>query len=326
MKPKEYSLEKYKPVIQVPDFWPVTWKQMEEQFANVKKGMVTTIGNSYSGRPIRAVSYKNNNARLKVAIISGEHGHETTGPASIFNLIAFLEGGKTLHGKPLNNIYRDFEYHFIPVVNVDGRCRNLPTCVGITSSLCSLWAYGLYKNRVSVPSMKTVKTDELFLLGGKYNDQGVDITADGDKENLLSSEMKAVLAFMKENKADILIDIHCAQHTSFLTGCYETIPLKHRNKLMKLKQTVTGIGRENGYVVGDPGLDRPIGNSSGQRSYELLMLETGCWSMLFETPAGLIDTQPLYTHEELIDLGLFFIKQIIVTAEEMNLRNEAFDI
>ena len=67
-------------------------------------------------------------------------------------------------------------------------------------------------------------------------------------------------------------------------------------------------------------LSRPVLPSGRLASYEM-PAGLGGWALLLETPPGFIDCKPRYTHEELVDLTLFLIKDLCQTAVQYGLKN-----
>ena len=137
----------------IPDFWVGSVDEVYRYLdQNVHKGSVRQYGTTAGGRAMRVALYGTPRERKGTTTFSGSlgfgdvraylgpdhdkkvymamgsvHGGEIEGIVGLVNLIAVLETGKDLRGKPWPEITRAAErldrILLIPITNVDGRAR-----------------------------------------------------------------------------------------------------------------------------------------------------------------------------------------------------------
>ncbi|KAI9294974.1 hypothetical protein K502DRAFT_304349 [Neoconidiobolus thromboides FSU 785] len=81
---------------------------------------ISSIGNTYEGRPIKAITFRKPGASPSKSIIyhGGIHAREWISPATVITLISSFS--KYASDADISKLLDSFEYTFIPVVNVDG--------------------------------------------------------------------------------------------------------------------------------------------------------------------------------------------------------------
>ncbi|KAI9295203.1 carboxypeptidase A4 in complex with A cleaved hexapeptide, partial [Neoconidiobolus thromboides FSU 785] len=81
---------------------------------------VSSIGTTYEGRPIKAITFRKPNSSPKKSIVyhGGIHAREWISPATLVTLIDSFS--KYSSDAEISSLLDTFEYTFIPVVNVDG--------------------------------------------------------------------------------------------------------------------------------------------------------------------------------------------------------------
>ncbi len=230
---------------QIPAYW-ITALEDISRFLDktVRKGAVETIGVSAGGREIVAVCYGtprgangtttfsgsvgcNNvpayfgpNADSKVYMgVGGIHGSEYEGIVGLINLIAVLETGCDLKGRPWPQITTAIHgldrIVIIPVLNVDGRAR-IPVRMeihrGEDESVHSYLTNGAWADGSCIgwPACKQfIPLDHALTQfpGGYPNDAGVNIQHDDFMGNP-QPETRALFALTARERPDLMLNLH----------------------------------------------------------------------------------------------------------------------
>ena len=222
----------------LPAFWKSEFADVEEAMRHISKGMVSVCGHSAGGRNLSCVKYGKSNPRNPAAnyssalgagditayrsnkfpvlmIVSGIHGFEFEGIVSVLNLIHIFEHGVDLAGQPnefLAALPQSFQIILLPCINPDGRER-VPyrTAVGVTREEFRKYDQGLWKDGTLCgwPECKRhhpIK-EASSLLGGYFNDEGVNIVHD-NFFHPMAPETQCLLDAAERYAPDMIVQMH----------------------------------------------------------------------------------------------------------------------
>lgn len=230
---------------EIPDFWVTSVAEVAEFLTTrVRRGGVRVFGASAGGRPLRAVSYGEGRGGRQTTTFNGAlgyrdirawfgaehekkvyvglgavHGGEFEGIAGMVNLLAVLETGQDLRGKPWPQLTAAAErldrIVIIPILNVDGRDR-LPLRMikhrGTDKSIIECLNTGskLDGTMIGWPQCKEhipVDFDTVGFPGGYPNDAGVNLQHD-DVLGHPQPETRALLDLLAAERPDLVINMH----------------------------------------------------------------------------------------------------------------------
>lgn len=138
----------------------------------------------------------------------------------------------------------------------------------------------------------------MLILGGLYNDAGVDLIRHGDREDRASPEREAALEFVARVRPAVCLELHahCAP-PQFYCPLAPTPP-EIQARQIALKEAALAAGRAAGLEFAESG-----GEVRGL-SAALYYTVGGAVPLLFESPQGVLDGGPRYTHAQIIDCNL----------------------
>lgn len=210
----------------------------------VRRGKVETIGRTAGGRPIAAVTYGTPRGPRGTSTFSGSlgfydvraylgpghdrkvfmalgavHGGEFEGIVGLVNLIAVLETGKDLRGRPWPKLAaaagRVDRLVLLPVVNADGRARiplRMERFHGTDNTVheffnTGCWADGKLIGWPTVKEFIPLDFARTRFPGGYPNDAGVNIQHD-DFLGQRQPETQALLDLTARDRPDLIFNMH----------------------------------------------------------------------------------------------------------------------
>jgi hypothetical protein len=239
--PPDYFREEEKP----PDFWISTVDGVNAFLdRNVRRGVVSEIGRSAGGRPIRAVSYGTARQGKGTTTFSGAagahrfrayygpdfdkkvylvmaavHGGEFEGIVGLVNLLSVLETGKDLRQKAWPEVTAAAEHLdrliVIPIVNVDGRARvpvRMEAFRGTDGMIpeclnTGSWPDGKLIGWPAVKAHIPLDFSRTQFPGGYPNDHGVNLMHD-DFLGARQPETQALLDLTARERPDLILNLH----------------------------------------------------------------------------------------------------------------------
>jgi hypothetical protein len=295
------------PQIATPDFWPADEAAYRRLLEALCPGEFQAIGHSAGGREIWALRHAPKANRATLAVVGGMHGHEAQGPASCFNLLSVLKTGRDLKGQEWPGL-ADVNWAIIFCLNPDARARMPNSFVGLSVEDVRNYDSGLMADGHRKNFRGDVDPAETLILGGLYNDAGVDLIQHGELSDAVSPEREAALAFMAKVRPAVCLELHahCAPPVFY---CPLT-PVPHEVVVRQLQLTSAIIvsGREAGYEFSDN-----TGDVAGL-STALYHEVSGAVPLLLESPQGVLDAGPKWDHAKIVDVNLFVMQQLALLA------------
>lgn len=221
-----------------PFWWKSELSDIEEAKNWIKKGKVTTLGQSAGGREICLFEYGRRDAYARTAnyssalgcknlkaykdnqkphiFILGEvHGAEWDGIVSSLNLMRIFETGCDFMGNAYPNLATLPErahIAVIPAANPDGRARvKYRTVVGMDRISFrkedqGVWNDGTYCEWPDVKKIHPIR-QSVTKLGGYFNDDGVNLMHDSFT-NPMAEETKILMRTAEALAPDIILNMH----------------------------------------------------------------------------------------------------------------------
>lgn len=291
------------PHIQTPDFWPASETEYRRLLEGLCPGGYEVIGHSAGAREIFALHLVNADNAPTIGVVGGMHGHEPQGPAACFNLLSALTVGVDLKGHAWPAL-DTVNWAIVFCLNPDARARMPNAFVGLSVGDVRNYDSGLMADGTRRDFRGDVDPAETMILGGLYNDAGVDIIQHGDVADKASPEREAVLAFMARVRPTACLELHahCAPPQFYCP--LMPVPEKAAVEQLRLTETIIARGRESGYGFADN-----TGEVSGL-STALYHEVSGAIPLLFESPQGVLDAGPRWDHAKIVDVNLFVIWQL----------------
>ena len=348
--PADYLRE----VEKIPDFWVGSVSEVDLFLdTHIQKGSVENIGTTAGGRRIRAVgygqprnakgtttfsgslgfgnvrAYTGTDAGKRVYLgIAGVHGGEFEGIVGMVNLLAVLETGSDLRGKPWPGITAAARaldrIIIIPVVNADGRDRvplRMEWYRGSDETIPEYFNTGGWPDgrNIGWPDCKQfipLDFSSTQFPGGYPNDNGVNIQHD-DFFGHRQPETEALLELAARERPDLILNMH--------TGA--VFPLMHRpfcetaltpvfDELFRRVQT--GLTEWGLQASGEPRSEADPARVATPSPYNLdtaLNLHCGALSVVIESPSHAASTAKRdgksfrFTPEDLLDAQLICHQQ-----------------
>ena len=291
------------PEIVTPDFWPAREAQYRRLLEGLENGRVETIGRSAGGRELWAVTYRRSEEAPTFCVLGGMHGHEAQGPAACFNLLSLLESGADLKGQA-GPEFPEINYVVVPIINPDARARMLNSFVGL--SVQDVLNYDAGRTRAGERNARSgdVSPEEMLILGGLYNDRGVDLIRHNDSQAIGSPELEAIFAFIGRTRPDVCLELHahCAAPQFYCP--LAPLPAEAQQRQIALTEAIITEGSEAGYEFA-----ANTGEVAGL-STALYHQVGGALPFLFESPQGVVDAGPQWDHARIIDVNLFVMSRL----------------
>lgn len=342
-----FEIEK-KSFLAAPPFWRTRIAEIEEEAARFKHSDHGVIGTSAGGRPIHCFAYGRKEdlkptATFSSAIASGNpsafvnpkgrgkpvlmivgaiHGQEVEGTAAAMNLLSVLERGVDLRGKPwprLAEIAHELRIVVVPLANPDGRER-IPINNMIGGSVDDVHYYGQGVTKdgklLTWPEVKQwqpIPLDMVSLLGGYYNDLGVNVQHDDFVVNP-APETRALLALAKSELPDVVVMLHGCGNAPTFTGTERFLPDPYRARQAHLEAVVLYRLQREGFAAIPPRVE-PV---AGFGFHLALFMASGCVPLCFELPHGL-EIKP-FTFDDILDIGLIGFEEIVSFGREFGYR------
>jgi hypothetical protein len=241
-----------------PESYLTSYEKVCRRLEGLKRAEVREIARSPGGRPLHAVAYGEfepvaRTANLSSAlaakrpeafygagrrkqsllIVSAVHGGEMESIAGVMNLVSLMETGRDLDGVEwprLRECCSRLRLVVVPVANPDGRARidsDDPT--GWSNDQTERYRHGLDASGKPIgwPACKTPHPRDPradSVLGGYFNDAGVNPHHGGFLDRSVAPETHAVLDLALEETADCFLELHsCGAGPFFMVG-YDFLP------------------------------------------------------------------------------------------------------
>ncbi len=328
-----------KPKIITPKFWPVSEERILEQINRIKKGRVEKIGRSAGGRPLYGVVYEPDSFSHVFGIIAGMHGHEPGGVAAALNLINVLEEGRDLKNTKWDGLFNKIKFVIIPLLNPDARCRCPDSFVGLSHKDVQIYCDGLDLQRRIVKRKKSIIIKKTFILGGLYNDKGIDILNYGNgkkKDYKYCPEMAYSVDFFLREGVEYFINLHAHCFNIMFYAPHNCIKEEEMRKELYITQAVRRKGEKAGYHFAMTEYENnPRDEYRVKIPCDLLVYNhCGAVPFLVECPQGTLDSyrcfykgkereirDPAYNHEKIVSSYLFVVQEInrIILNPERNI-------
>jgi len=225
----------------IPGYFKSRLIDIENELAEIKKGIVEIVATSPGGLPVYAVYYgekdnlhsqanynsavaaknpafyakKSSSTKPVVFFIGPVHGQEVEGIVGLVNLIHVAETGLDYRGKGWNSLKGKLEkcrIIIIPCANPDGRKRcPYDSFMGLHENMVTKYGQGTRKDG-SMWGWPLAKSNhpmkgDVGILGSYYNDDGINIMQD-EFFNPMAKETKAILEIARTEAPDITVSLH----------------------------------------------------------------------------------------------------------------------
>lgn len=304
---------------EAPHWWKSELSDIEEAKNWVKKGKVSTLGQSAGGRNIylfeygkhdeykRTANYSSamgcckeeaykKNQHPHILIVGEEHGGEWEGIVSCLNLMHIFETGCDFMGHEHPSLAALPERAYvavIPAANPDGRARvKLKTVVGMDRISFrkedqGVWNDGTYCEWPDVKEVHPIR-DAVSKLGGYFNDNGVNIVHDSFA-NPMAEETKILLSTAEKLAPDMILNMHGHGGMGgghLIPASYQTT--KEFNNCFKFSVKYAEKMLKNGYPC-EP--VNPIGDRLERGDFSLhdaLAVTCGAMVIVYESDQGVV--------------------------------------
>lgn len=356
--PRDYLLEAER----IPDFWLSTVGEVTRFLDDhARRGSVSAIGTTAGGRPMRAVFYGEprqgkgtttfsgslgfgdvraflgpEHGRRVYMAMAGVHGGEFEGIVGAVNLLAVLETGKDLRGKPWPLIAgaanRLDRIVVIPIVNADGRARvplRMGRHRGADETIPEYFNTGGWPDgrNIGWPDCKQfipLDFSRTQFPGGYPNDAGVNIQHD-DFFGRRQPETEALFALTGRERPDLILNMHTGavfplMHRPFaepaLTPVFEGLFRRVQSRLAAEGLQATGDSEKEA----DPAR---VGTPSPYNLDTALNLHCGALSVVIESPSHAASTAKRAGKPFIFTPGHLLDTQLLCHQEAMKFLVEA---
>lgn len=336
-----------------PEWWPVTPAQVAGHFkTHTRKGKRSRLCRSAGGRDVwlytlgkgkpagRTANYsaamgssdrrsylgrQRKGYRQTLMLLCGVHGMESEAVAGAVNLLHILENGKDLRGRrwpELAKLARKFRLLLIPLANPDGRARvKIPSLVGLTRDDLTYYGQGMWKSGKLITWAGSkqhlpLPLDKVRFSGGYPNDDGVNFMHDVSPAGHKAKETTALLKRVEEEIVDCCLNMHGHMRGPAILPHAAHCPPEFSAHTLRLSEGLhRRLKREK---------LRPMDVFRGHRnggSFNLLSAmhhTSGCLSLTFETPQGVVENP--YTYDELLDVQLIAFEETMRFGVEKRFR------
>jgi hypothetical protein len=324
-----------------PDFWKVAWEEVEAYLRTVVCGSVWEIGRSQGGHPIRAVAYgeyepvsrrttysgavaaghpedfydPRQRRKSVLVIFSAIHAAEIEGTAACLNFAHVMETGTDLRGRrwdELRELAGQLRVVLVPLAQPDGRIRvPVRNLIGGTEDDLYYYGQGVMRNGEILrwPDCKRRQPqplDEMALLGGYYNDAGVNIQHDDFFAAQVAPETRALIDLVRAETADCFMGLHSCGSGPFITAPENLIAPRCQFHQAQIAALVADRHRRDGLRPGGGSHTEPQG---GFYLHTALHHTCGALPLLFEFPHGL--AMKPFTFDEIVDVGLSLFEEVM---------------
>ncbi len=204
---------------------------------------------------------------------------------------------------------RPVNWAIVLCLNPDARARMPNSFVGLSVKDVLDYDAGLRADGERNDRRGDVSPEEMMILGGLYNDAGVDILRHAERSDTVSPEREAVLNFIGRTKPRVCLELHahCAA-PQFYCPLTPT-PAEVISRQVEAIGSIVTAGRAAGYEFADS-----TGEVQGL-STALYWEVGGAVPMLLESPQGVLDAGPRWDHARIIDVNLFVCGQLVALAQ-----------
>lgn len=291
----------------------------------IKKGRIRIIGKSAGNRNLYGYVYEPEHYSHVFGVIGGMHGHEPGGVASAFNLINILEEGKDLKNKKCGKIFGKIKFVIVPLLNPDGRVRCPDSFVGLSYYDIRNFGSGIDLNCRPVKREKVVNIKNVSILGGLYNDNGIDIINYKYKNYKNSPEIAYCIDFFKKEKIEYFINFHAHCFNILFYSPHNGLKEKDFKKELFITGEVRKRGKRAGYSFSKTEYEMKPSEKNKITLPSDLLVYNHCKAIpfLIECPQGTIDTyttyyggkkievkDPGYNHKQIVNSYLFVVQEI----------------
>ncbi|MFH1023700.1 MAG: M14 family zinc carboxypeptidase [Planctomycetota bacterium] len=250
-----------------PAFWRASLADVDDALASVRRGVVRRFGRTAGGRALRAVVYAPRRALATVAYLGGTHAEELAGVSGAINLISLLERGRDLAGRrrpALLDAARRLKIIVVPVLNADGLAR-LPARhfermipARMRQIALGIWKNGRVVHRAPVFRGGRNRRGDLAgrlanlkYLGMRFNDAGYRVCRPISPTESRSAETRALARFLRRERADFLLDVHChASPPALFLPRAEDIGAGYADLRAMAEDMAVRVRRERAYGLG----------------------------------------------------------------------------
>ncbi|MGD9497281.1 MAG: M14 family zinc carboxypeptidase [Armatimonadota bacterium] len=290
------------PRISTPEFWPATFDRFDELLSSARHCQVEHIGTSAGGRAIHGVTCRGRPDAPTLGLVGGMHGHEPQGPAACFNVISVLGYGRDLKGAVWPEIVDDLTYVIVPVANPDARARMPNSFVGLARQDILHYDAGMTLEGVRhEPGNEDCDPAQMMILGGLFNDAGQHVNRETDPASIRSPEVAALMEFMADHRPDVVLEFHAHGAPPMLIRPTNLVPDQVQARQQELCDAILAKAAGRGIEFS------PDVPASATCSTSLYYHFGGAVPILYESPQGVLDAGPAWSHEEIIDTCMFVV-------------------
>lgn len=335
-----------------PAWWPVSPGQVTRHFKeHTQRGDLSRLCRSAGGRDIwlytlgrgkptaRTANYsaamgssdkrayfgrQRTGYRQTLLLLCGVHGMETEAVAGAVNLLHILENGRDLRGRrwpTLKKLAAKFRLLLVPLANPDGRARTkIPSLIGLTTNDLTYYGQGMWKNGDIIgwagsKRFLPLPLDKVRFSGGYPNDDGVNLMHDVSPAGHHAKETTALLQLVEDQIVDGCLNMHGHQRGPIILPHAASAPDPFFEHTLELADRVHDRLKTEGL--------RPVEVMRGRRGlgYNLpsaMHFTSGCLSLTFETPQGVLENP--YTYDELLDIQLLTFEETMRFGVESRFR------
>jgi len=342
-------------------FWENRLERIEQAVDKVKKGKSSVLGKSAGGRDIYLVEYgqkqdmnrkanyssacsyadprvyadKTGDIKPVVLLVGATHGGEIEGIAAILNLMEALETGKDLRGEKqeyICNMADNFRILLIPCLNPDGRARVPYNVVSeVSPHEVILYKHGSWKDGTLAQYPQCFRVHPILgeadYLGGYYNDDGVNLSADNFFAPM-AEENKSLMRLVDREAPDFTVLLHtgCHVHGKLIQPGY--LPGFVLNRILSFDKQINARFAENGYgyyTLDEHGVNytdqmqyppRPFGMSSS------IHHACGGISFTYESYEATHDKDDFFSCDNILDCHFLLFEEVFkFTSSEHSMRD-----
>jgi hypothetical protein len=332
-----------------PGFWKSTVAQVNEFLdGSIRSGTLDSIGTTAGGRTMRAVFYGQRRNGTGTTTFSGSlgfrdvrayigpdsdkrvymgmagvHGGEFEGIVGAVNLLAVLETGKDLRGRPWPEITRAAgaldRIIIVPVVNADGRAR-VPLQMGVHRGTDETipeyfntggWPDGRLIGWPDCKQYIPLDFSRTQFPGGYPNDRGVNIQHD-DFFGRRQPETQALFDLAASERPDLILNMHTGavfplMHRPF---CEAALTPVFEGLFRRVQSGLTHHGLQESADAAREGDPARVSSPSPYNLDTALNLHCGALSVVIESPSHAASTAKregkpfIFTPDHLVDAQL----------------------